>query len=179
MTTRNEKVSKVGKSSELVAGNITMYRKRAGHTMRSLADEMAANGRKISHTAISQIENLQRRVDIDELVIIAAYLDTSVVALLTPHNDDPSEEIGSAFSEHDTAKMVVHRTYGEGPYFPEWVKDEIDRANGSSFENPFMSAHAIKKMTDLFKDDEFLAEIVDRATKQIKEDLKDGDNGVD
>lgn len=155
-----------------------MYRKRAGHSMRSLADDMAANGHKISHTAISQIENFQRRVDIDELVIIAAYVDASVVALLTPHNNDPNDEVGSAISEHDTAKAVLYRTYRDSPYFPAWVKNEISEANGSSWKYLYEGAQLIGKLGESFGHEQAMKAIVSLAEKQLKEELKD-DNGVD
>lgn len=159
-----------------------MYRKRAGHSMRSLADEMAANGHKISHTAISQIENFQRRIDVDELVIIAAYVNASVMALLTPHDDDPDTEVGSAFSEQDTAKAVLYRTYRESPYFPEWVKEEIGEANGSTWKYIYEGAQLVGKLRESFGHEATMKAIVGITEERIREALKDSDkddNGVD
>lgn len=178
MTTRNEKTSKVGKSSEMVAKNIAMYRKKAGYTMRGLADEMAANGHNISHTAISQIENFQRRIDIDELVIIAAYVDVPVMALLTPHNDNPDDEIGTAFSDHDTARAVIGRTYGLTPVTPEWVVNAIDLATGAKWRNQLAAiGEASQIISDHYDHDPQVG--LELLYGRIAKEQREMNNGVD
>lgn len=101
--------------------------------MRSLAEAMSANGHQISHSVISQIENGARRIDVDELAVLASYTDTSVTALLTPHSEEPTDVIGSAITPGDSAAAIVARTYKSSPIYPDWVEDAIDTATGSKW----------------------------------------------
>lgn len=118
--------------------------------MRSLADSLEQNGRPMSYTAISQVENKQRRVDSDELAILAAELDISIATLLTPRNENPEEEIGSAVAPNDTAKAVVNRVYGRVDFLPAWIQESIENAIGAKWR--FMM-EAARYATELSKND--------------------------
>lgn len=126
--------------------------------MRSLAESMSRNGRPMSHTVLSQIENQQRRVDVDELVVLAGELDTSIVSLLIPRTDNPNEIVGSAMNESDSAKDVVARTFREVSY-PDWVANAIGQATGTTFRNVYGVTELIMGMQDelpeVSKDDLF------------------------
>lgn len=126
--------------------------------MRSLAESMSRNGRPMSHTVLSQIENQQRRVDVDELVVLAGELDTSIVSLLIPRTDSPNEIVGSAMNESDSAKDVVARTFREVSY-PDWVANAIGQATGTTFRNVYGVTELIMGMQDelpeVSKDDLF------------------------
>lgn len=121
----------VGRTTETVAANITRYRKRAGLTMRGLAEKMSEHGFPMSHTTVSQLENGQRRIDVDDLSRLAYVLDCSESTLLTPHTEDPDEKVGTSANIRDTARMAVYRIYRYSPAEPEWIQVERDKATGA------------------------------------------------
>lgn len=116
--------------------------------MRSLAESLSKNGRPMSHTVLSQIENQQRRIDVDELMILAGELDTSVAALFVPHTDDPSEVVGSAISDSDTAQKVVARIFQDSSGYPDWVSTAVGRSTGTMFQNVYGITELITGMKD-------------------------------
>lgn len=141
------KEPKVGKTGELFAENVTYFRKREGLTMRELAQRLTDSGRPMSHTVISQIENKQRRVDIDELALLADALRVSIGALLTPRSESPEDEIGSTPNEHDSAAEVVKRVYGLPDAFPDWVEDAIEEAIEPKWQYRLEGANMATKET--------------------------------
>lgn len=78
-----------GNTNAHVATNLRRARQSAGLDLRELASRIQRAGRAISHSAISKIENGERRVDVDDLVVFAYVLDTTPAALLTPPDDAP------------------------------------------------------------------------------------------
>lgn len=52
--------------------------------LRTLADRVRDTGRAMSASALSKIENGDRRVDVDDLTVFAYMLQTTPAALLTP-----------------------------------------------------------------------------------------------
>lgn len=70
-----------------VANNIRTARQAIGMDLRTLSDGMAKTGRKLSPSGISKLEAGDRRVDVDDLTVIAYLLRTSPSALLTPSNE--------------------------------------------------------------------------------------------
>lgn len=105
--------------------------------MRSLAESLSKNGRPMSHTVLSQIENQQRRIDVDELMILAGELETSVAAFFVPHTDTPSEVVGSSISDSDTAQKVVARVFRDSAGYPDWVFTAVGRSTGTLFYNAY------------------------------------------
>lgn len=77
-----------GHTNELVAANLRKVRQSTGVDLRELSARIKATGRVISPSALSKIENGDRRVDVDDLTVFAYALETTPAALLTP----PSEE---------------------------------------------------------------------------------------
>jgi len=67
-----------------VAANIRAARQAVGMDLRTLSDGIAATGRKLSPSGISKLESGDRRVDVDDLTVIAYLLRTTPAALLTP-----------------------------------------------------------------------------------------------
>jgi transcriptional regulator with XRE-family HTH domain len=57
-------------------------------TQRALSERLAAHGRPMAVTAISRTEYRQRRVDVDDLIALAAALGVSPTALLLPARAD-------------------------------------------------------------------------------------------
>ncbi|MFB6441444.1 helix-turn-helix domain-containing protein [Streptomyces sp. NPDC056411] len=64
------------------AHNIENLRLARGVSQRQLAALVAELGRPLSHTAISRIECIRRRCDVDDLATIAAALGASPMILL-------------------------------------------------------------------------------------------------
>ncbi len=70
-----------------VANNIRTARQAIGMDLRTLSDGMAQAGRKLSPSGISKLEAGDRRVDVDDLTVIAYLLRTTPAALLTPQEE--------------------------------------------------------------------------------------------
>ena len=73
-----------GRTNELVAANLRKVRQSSGVDLRELSARIKATGRVISPSALSKIENGDRRVDVDDLTVFAYALETTPAALLTP-----------------------------------------------------------------------------------------------
>ncbi|HEY0246625.1 MAG TPA: helix-turn-helix transcriptional regulator [Gryllotalpicola sp.] len=73
-----------GVTNAHVATNIRAARQAIGMDLRTMSDALDAAGRKLSPSGISKLENGDRRVDVDDLTVIAYLLRTSPAALLTP-----------------------------------------------------------------------------------------------
>ncbi len=72
----------IGADGERVSANIARLRKARGIDLRSLSEGTRAAGRHLSASALSKLENLHRKIDIDDLFAIATALDVTVYALL-------------------------------------------------------------------------------------------------
>lgn len=55
--------------------------------LRTFAERIKETGRAMSPSALSKIENGDRRVDVDDLTVFAYILQTTPAALLTPPDD--------------------------------------------------------------------------------------------
>ncbi len=77
-----------------VAANVSRFRKAQGLTLRQISERMADIGRPLTHTAVSDVEKMARRVDTDDLVALALVLGVSPLALLMP--ETPASATGSA-----------------------------------------------------------------------------------
>ncbi|MGY5133483.1 helix-turn-helix domain-containing protein [Streptomyces nigrescens] len=76
--------AEIGPTGIQTAHNIESLRLDRGVSQRQLAALVAELGRPLSHSAISRIERIRRRCDVDDLATIAAALGTSPMALLPP-----------------------------------------------------------------------------------------------
>ena len=54
-----------------IAANIRAARQAIGMDLRTMSDALGAAGRKLSPSGISKLENGDRRVDVDDLTVIA------------------------------------------------------------------------------------------------------------
>ncbi|MCQ9389720.1 helix-turn-helix domain-containing protein [Brevibacterium sp. 50QC2O2] len=84
METERVRGNPAGITNTHVANNIRTARQAIGMDLRTLSDGMAQAGRKLSPSGISKLEAGDRRVDVDDLIVIAYLLRTSPAALLTP-----------------------------------------------------------------------------------------------
>ena len=90
-----------GPTADTVAANVRRLRDDMNLGLRSLAARMAEVGRPLNHSALDKIEKGDRRVDVDDLMALAAALDVSPATLLMP----------------DVTPVPVD---GELSYRPEW-----------------------------------------------------------
>lgn len=72
----------LGPTGEHVRRNVQRARKGRGLTHAQVVERMAENGVSMPRTALSEIENGGRRVDVDDLTALSAALDVPVLALL-------------------------------------------------------------------------------------------------
>lgn len=93
------KAIELGPTARTVATNVRRFRTELrGWTMAELAERMATTARPMTGNQLSAIETLIRRIDVDDLIALAAGLGVSPSALLMPHvtsedvhdPDDPS-----------------------------------------------------------------------------------------
>ncbi len=78
-----------GNTNAHVAANLRAARQAIGMDLRTFADRIKETGRAMSPSALSKIENGDRRVDVDDLTVFAFILGTTPAALLTPPEDTP------------------------------------------------------------------------------------------
>lgn len=79
-----------GHTNKHVAANLRKARQSTGVDLRELSARIKATGRVISPSALSKIENGDRRVDVDDLTVFAYALGTTPAALLIPPDDGPA-----------------------------------------------------------------------------------------
>lgn len=104
----------IGPTGKRVARNLTKIRARLGLSQGELAQRTSDLGRPLAASALSKIEKLDRRVDVDDLVVLAAALGVSPAVLLLPDEDGPV-----ALAEKLTAedlRTAWEWVYGEQPF---------------------------------------------------------------
>ncbi|MBK4348754.1 helix-turn-helix domain-containing protein [Lacisediminihabitans changchengi] len=83
-----------GQTNEAVAANLRKVRQSTGVDLRELSARIKTTGRVISPSALSKIENGDRRVDVDDLTVFAYALETTPAALLTPASEEAQAPAG-------------------------------------------------------------------------------------
>ncbi|MGI8614686.1 MAG: helix-turn-helix domain-containing protein [Nocardioidaceae bacterium] len=78
-----------GNTNAHLAANVRAARQAIGMDLRTFAERVKATGRTMSASALSKIENGDRRVDVDDLTVFAFILQTTPAELLTPADDAP------------------------------------------------------------------------------------------
>ena len=76
-----------------VAANVRGVRERRGWTQQILAAEMAKVGRSMQSSAVAKIESQSRRVDVDDLVALAAALNVPIARLLMPDDKNADASV--------------------------------------------------------------------------------------
>jgi transcriptional regulator with XRE-family HTH domain len=77
----------LGSTGETVRRNITRLREQQNLGYTELARRTAEAGRPIPVLGVRRIESGERRVDVDELAVLAVALDVSPITLLMPEAD--------------------------------------------------------------------------------------------
>lgn len=102
---------------ETLGANIARIRTRRGMTVRDLSARLNQLGLRLSPTGVSEIEatpqkKTRRKVSVDELLVIAIALNTSVIDLLTPPD-------GSALAVADETEPL------EPWWLEKWLQGEF------------------------------------------------------
>ena len=87
METERVRGNPAGITNTHVAQNIRAARQAIGMDLRTMSEGLKAAGRKLSTSGISKLEAGDRRVDVDDLTVIAHLLRTTPAALLTPPDE--------------------------------------------------------------------------------------------
>lgn len=90
---------------KVIGDNIERVRRARGLTVRDLSARLKDYGLALSPSGVSDVENATRKVAVDELLVLAIALNTSVIDLLTPHD-------GQSLSVAE----------GVEPLQPEWLE---------------------------------------------------------
>ncbi|UYF96594.1 helix-turn-helix domain-containing protein [Rhodococcus aetherivorans] len=106
-----------------VAANVERLRQARGLSYVEVSRRMKQLGRPIAALGLTRIRDLQRRVDVDDLVNLAHALDVNPVDLLRPASEDSGEQSEWTPPSSDVQQTLewlktpeVHR--GEAPPFP-------------------------------------------------------------
>ncbi len=71
-------------TADTVSENVKRLREKRNLGLRGLAKKLGEVGRPLTHSAVDQIEKGTRRVDVDDLMALAAAFDVSPITLLMP-----------------------------------------------------------------------------------------------
>lgn len=92
-----------GPVARRVADNVRKLRDQRGLTLQQLSELLTEVGRPIVPSGVGKIEQLQRRVDVDDLVALALALDVTPNRLLLTGTADSDERIGLT-ANHDATE---------------------------------------------------------------------------
>lgn len=76
-----------------VRSQVRQLRERQGLTLAALCTRLNADGLRFTPSTVSEIENGGRRVDVDDLVILASALGVSPLTLLMPVTEGGDEPV--------------------------------------------------------------------------------------
>ncbi|MGW2511279.1 helix-turn-helix domain-containing protein [Streptomyces scopuliridis] len=99
----------IGEAGGCVAAAVTAHRQRHGWDQRYLAELVTAQGRPMSTSVLGKVEAGARRVDVDDLVALAAALEVSPAALLpgAEHQDEDEDPFAQASDPGSVRASVV------------------------------------------------------------------------
>ncbi len=83
----------IGATGETVRENIARIRRERGITLRELSRRLSTSDRPLSYPTLSQIETGARRIDVDDLMVLAIVLDVSPNTLLIPAASNSEESV--------------------------------------------------------------------------------------
>lgn len=109
----------MGPTSRHVAKNIKRIRSEAGIDLRKLSTLLTDLKRPISPSGLSKIENDERRVDVDELMVIAQALKTSPLNILVPV--ETNEPVATGVEEDVNPDELY-----------EWIRNDLKHLDAES-----------------------------------------------
>jgi transcriptional regulator with XRE-family HTH domain len=89
-------------TAKAVSANVYRLRKAQNLGLRGLATKLAEVGRPLLYSAVDQIEKGTRRVDVDDLVALAAAFGVPPATLLMPVVDSPQDHVELTDAEPTT-----------------------------------------------------------------------------
>jgi transcriptional regulator with XRE-family HTH domain len=115
----------VGATGEAVARNVKRLREAANLTYTEVSKALAGVDRPMSPLAVRRIEEMERRVDVDDLLALAIVLGVTPISLLYPGAKEGAESV--------TATGLKSTVSAE--HLWEWMRAEIPLvANGDEME---------------------------------------------
>lgn len=98
-------------------------------TVRDLSARLGQSGLRLSASSVSEVENAGRKVSVDELLIIAIALNTSIIDLIMPADDDGPLPIASGIPPLSTEELYWWLR-GDHPWPEDVSREEFARAAG-------------------------------------------------
>jgi transcriptional regulator with XRE-family HTH domain len=129
-------------TARTVSENVNRHRLKRKLGLRGLAKKLGEVGRPLTHSAVDQIEKGTRRVDVDDLMALAAALDVSPITLLMPAEVDVSTVVvATGLHEKVTAKRLWSWLNASYPVkgavlafysdaLPSWERDQMEKQLG-------------------------------------------------
>jgi transcriptional regulator with XRE-family HTH domain len=87
MSERYRRANTIGPVGEQLRANLARIRQSRSLTTAALAEKVTALGRPVYANTITKIEKGARRVDVDDLAVLARALQVSVAQLIEPPSD--------------------------------------------------------------------------------------------
>lgn len=119
----------VGTTGDAVRKNLRRIRDSQGMSGPQLSARLKTIGRPIPPLGIHRIENGTRRVDVDDLVNLAAALDVSPVSLLMPDTQSPETSVSMGPWESLPASIAW-----------QWLRAELSVGSGIAGDDNDRSA---------------------------------------
>ena len=131
-----------GNTNAHVAANVRSARQAIGMDLRTFSERVKETGRAMSTSALSKIENGDRRVDVDDLTVFANILQSTPAALLAPPEgaSPPTGLPGGQFNHEEIQAWVRGQAKLTTEDLARYWKDEYFSAVSSIhyYENLMM-----------------------------------------
>lgn len=116
---RPRRANDLGETGRTVATNVRRLRRELDLTTKQLADRATACGRPLLPNAITKIEQMQRRVDADDLTALAVALGVTPNALLLEPGRTGKAHV-TGLPKEITPWFLWGWACGDYPLFPSW-----------------------------------------------------------
>jgi transcriptional regulator with XRE-family HTH domain len=113
-----------------VARAIVQARKAAEISARELAERATALGHPFTRDTVANLENGRKRIELADLLVIAAALNTSVLALLSPPPPEGTVELLPDQSMNTTQAEVL--LLGAEPDWQDLMRQTVEAAKRST-----------------------------------------------
>ena len=116
-----ERGNPVGEMTALVGANVKRIREAQRLSLEELSQRLEDSGWILNRSSLSKIERGTRRIDVDDVVMLAATLHVSPMDLLLPTEDRPVVL--------KAAQSITDREIPGGPLWEEvsaWIRGDLD-----------------------------------------------------